>query len=87
MADKFGNVVSSRIPIFDSEDEVDKFAGKCNDNKPEAFLVYLGTTERLDENNIDRVNSVIDCVLLLYYRVAFADVDAAGIVYYPRLLH
>lgn len=69
MADRFGNVVNSRVPIFDNEDEVEKVAKQFKSGKPEAFLVWNGTDEHWDENNISRVNSVIDCVLLVYFRV------------------
>ena len=69
MADKFGNVVGGSIPIYDDEEEVDAIAAKIKDNKPEAYVVYLNTNEVRDETNIERVNSVISCDILLYYRV------------------
>lgn len=68
MADRFDNVVGGYIPIFDDEDEVDKIAGNAVD-APEAYLVYAGTTEVRDENNIDMINSVVEMVVLLFYRV------------------
>lgn len=70
MADKFGNLTSdTKIPIFDNEEEVEKVSGKFKDRKPEAFLVYHRTGEFRDENNIDKINSRVECTLILYYRV------------------
>ena len=70
MADEFGNLnTSSRIPIFDNEDEIDKAASQFKSGKPEAYLLYNGTEEYRDENNIDKINSVINCDILIYFIV------------------
>ena len=70
MADEFGNLnASSKIPVFDNEDEINKVAGKFVSGKPEAYLLYNGTEEHRDENNIDKINSVINCDILIYFIV------------------
>ena len=70
MADEFGNLnTSSKIPIFDNEDEIDKVAGTFKSGKANAYLLYNGTEEFRDENNIDKINSVINCDILIYFLV------------------
>jgi len=67
----FGNLTddtTTRIPILDNINEIDGIIS-FKSNKPEAYLVYHGTTEQRDENNIDLINSVVNMTIVAAYQV------------------